>query len=185
MKELDGPDFREKFEQYLNEGNYIAAYSNLKDSGLEKAERNELAGLMVNDILKDLDASNQKVSADRKTVLRSILLWVFRDYPGLGQIYKSQMRSSADSRSLISLLGDLSNPDKARERVNEEMDNFMDNVRQNIDDTTDDIKSGRAQDKVKDFIDQAELNIKEGIRNLADIFESVNKNKDNGGDSNK
>ena len=181
MKELDGPDFREKFERYLNDGNYIAAYSNLRESGLDKAERNELAGLMVNDILKDLEAAPQKGQADRKTVLRSLLLWIFRDYPGLGQIYKAQLRPSSDNRNLLTLLSDLSNPDTARERVSAEMENLMDNVKQNIEDTTEDIKTGRAQDKVKDFIDQAELNIREGIRNLSDIFDSINKKNDDNG----
>ncbi|MBN1646689.1 MAG: hypothetical protein JW874_01535 [Spirochaetales bacterium] len=180
MDKIEGTGFRERYEQLLAEGNYIAAYSNLKEEKLERNERNELAGLMVNDILKDLDAQPAKNNPERRKVLRSLLLWIFRDYPGLAQIYKSQIRAGAsENRNLLSLLGDLSNPETAKERVSEEMDNLMDNVRQNLDDTAEDIKSGRAQDKVRDFIDQAETNIREGIRNLADIFESLNKNNKN------
>lgn len=181
MEELGYENFKEKFNQYLNEENYIAAYSNLKDAGLSKQDRNELAGLMVKDILNDLEALPPKGHDEKRKFLRSTLLWVFRDYPGLAQLYKNQINAGSRDRSLIGLLNDLRDPEKAKERVAEEMENFADNVKQGLEDTADDLKSGRAQDKVKDFIDQAESNVREGIRNLADIFESINKNnrKDN------
>ena len=176
---MEFEDFKEKFIQYLNEENYIAAYSNLRESKYSKMERNELAGILVNDLIKELDAIPTRGKSEKRTMLRSMLLWVFRDYPGLAQLYKNQLRSNdSDQRNLLTFLSDMRDPDKARERVGEEVDNLFDNVKQNLDDTADDIKTGRAQDKMKDFIDQAEHNIRDGIRNLADIFESVTKNKD-------
>ena len=176
MEELEYSNFKEKFNEYLNEENYIAAYSNLKESGLSRQDRNELAGLIVKDIIKDLEALPPRGNNEKKTFLRSLLLWVFRDYPGLAMLYKGQIRSGSPDRSLFGLLNDLSDPEKAKERVAVEMENLADNVKQGLEDTADDLKSGRAQDKVKDFIDQAETNVREGIRNIAEIFDAVNKN---------
>lgn len=175
MEEIEYSNFKEKFNEYLNEENYIAAYSNLKESGLSRRDRNELAGLMVRDIINDLEALPPKGHNEKKTFLRSMLLWIFRDYPGLAMLYKGQIRSSSPDKSLFGLLNDLSDPEKAKERVAVEMENLADNVKQGLEDTADDLKSGRTQEKVKDFIDQAEANVREGIRNIAEIFDSINK----------
>ena len=69
MEELEYSNFKEKFNEYLNEENYIAAYSNLKESGLSKQERNELAGLMVKDIINDLEALPPRGNNEKKTFL--------------------------------------------------------------------------------------------------------------------
>ena len=181
MPELEYKDFKEKFLKYLDEENYIAAYSNLRESGLNKMDRNELAGLYVKDILEKMDALPVRGASEKKAALRSFLLWVFRDYPGLANLYKGQLRGHlSDRKNFISFIGDMKDPDTAKERIGEEVNNFFDGVKQNLDDSADDIKNGRAQDKVKDFIDQAESNVKEGLKNIADIFDSVinKKNKD-------
>ena len=162
---------RERIESLITSGEYVSAYLLARE---EKELQQLYAGRIINAVIDDLSETGGRNARERKYYLRSVLLWIFRDFPGLAPIYRSQLREGSVTENTPDLLKFLSmfasastktvpkTPDEAAESVKEAMDGVID-----------DIKTGRADEKVQDFFEAAGEGLRAGIKGMSDFFDAL------------
>lgn len=172
---MENAPSQDRFFAYLDEKNFIAAYTYLKETFSDKQLKTELAGLLVNRIFDELDDPGIRARSERRLYYRSLLLWIFRDFPGLGVIYRGQLGKEKSATDLVSFIKKAATDGITRDDVEAGIEKAFDDLKQNIDDATEQVKTGQAEEKVKDFFSRAEKGIRQGLRQVADVFETLTK----------
>ncbi len=155
---MDKEDIMFKLKGYLEDRNYIAASLFLKNEEIPDDTRYEITGEVAARVVLDLASEKNK---EKILYLRSILVWLFKEVPGLAPVYREQLRLAS---------GNLS-----------PMRDFLRGVRNFADVTTggtseevaDNLRPEVIQEKVKDFFSQAGVDIDDGIRKAQSFFDSL------------
>jgi hypothetical protein len=154
-----------RINELISEKNYIGAYLLLKDTEIEQAAKYDLTGRIVTDIIDDLTSEKNR---EKIAYLRSILVWIFRDVPGLSSVYREQLRLSsgggtpvADFLKGIRTFGDLN-------------DKF-DTIKDRVEEAADSPEVNDFQDKLKDFFSQAGVEVEQGLKRATEFFDNLNK----------
>lgn len=166
-----------RIEDLLNEKNYLAACLLLKNSSAEGEESYDISGKVVARILDDLSAEKNK---EKSLFLRSLLIWVFRDLPGLSSIYREQLRSASgtagpfgDIWKNLRMFSDVMSGEKSASSVAEDA---AENIKQHVKDAADNLNADTFTEKVKDFFSSSGIDLDDGLKRATDFFESLNPN---------
>ena len=81
----------EFFLTMMQSHNYLGAYEVLKQLDISKAERAAYAGEILQAAIEDLAVSS-KQSKEKTIYLRTIITYVSKEFPGLANIYREQLR---------------------------------------------------------------------------------------------
>lgn len=81
----------EFFLTMMKSHNYLGAYEVLKQLDISKAERAAYAGEILQAAIEDLAVSS-KQSKEKTIYLRTIITYVSKEFPGLANIYREQLR---------------------------------------------------------------------------------------------
>ena len=95
---MEKADIMEKVEGYLEEKNYLAACLYLKNEELPDESRYELTGEVAKYVVEDLASERNK---EKILYLRSVLVWLFKDIPGLASVYREQLRLASGGPNLM------------------------------------------------------------------------------------
>ena len=162
---MDKEDIMFKLKSYLEDRNYIAASLFLKNEEIPDDTRYEITGEVAARVVDDLATEKNK---EKILYLRSILVWLFKDVPGLASVYREQLRLASGNPGLMRdfLRGVRNFADVttggASESMNEKAEEVADNLRPEV-----------IQEKVKDFFSQAGVDIDDGIKKAQDFFDSL------------
>ena len=158
-------------EQLISAGDYLSAYLSIRE---EKALQQVYIGRIVNAVVDELSQQTSRGNRERLYYLRSLLLWIFRDVPGLAPIYRSQLREglfAEGSPDLLRLLRNLGG--SVGRNVPRSPEEAAEGVKQTVDDVVDDIKSGNADRRMKDIFGLAEEGLRTGMKGVADFFDAI------------
>ncbi|MBT3275073.1 MAG: hypothetical protein HN368_18105 [Spirochaetales bacterium] len=162
---MEKADIMEKVEGYLEEKNYLAACLYLKNEDLPDESRYELTGEVAKYVVEDLASERNK---EKILYLRSVLVWLFKDIPGLASVYREQLRLASGGPNLMR--------DFVRGVRNfSEFGSGAETFEEKIDDVTDNLKPEVIQEKVKDFFSQAGTNFDDGIKKAQDFFDNLSR----------
>jgi len=161
----------------IEESNHLGAYLYLKDTELERGEYVELVGILAGAVVEELSRTRRD-DRERLHYLRSILAWILRDVPGLGSIYREQLRESRGGGGFLSSVtrgirnaGDVSS---GRKSVSEGFEDAAEDVRRNFESAADAVKSGEAGSQLNEFLGSAETGIRQGLDQLGEFFKTLN-----------
>jgi hypothetical protein len=166
--------------QLIDSGNYLAAIICIKELA-EDYLKAELMGKLVNRITDEMNTYTTRRNQEKILYLRSLLMWIFRDFPHLGRLYREQLNASQQPANPFNLLNGLKNLGSApldRQEMAENLEDTVDSIKQNIEDATESVKNGEVEDKINDFFSQAGNEIKKGIKGLSDFFGNISKKPD-------
>ena len=158
-------DIMFKLRGYLEEQNYVAACLFLKNEELPDGLRYEATGEVAKRVIDDLASEKNK---EKMIYLRSILVWLFKDIPGLASVYREQLRLASDNPNIVRdfMRGVRTFTGAATaggsETLGDRVDDLADNLRPEV-----------IQEKVKDFFSDAGLDIDDGIRKAQDFFDTL------------
>ena len=155
---MDREDILFKLKGYLEDSNYIAATLFLKNEDIPDDTRYEITGEVASGVVDDLGSEKNK---EKILYLRSILVWLLKDIPGLATAYREQLRLASGGQAM--------------------MRDFVRGVRNFADVTTggateevaDNLRPDVIQEKVKDFFSNAGVDIDDGIKKAQDFFDSL------------
>ncbi len=178
----------ERVERMLGEHNYVAAYTVVKKAEIAEDDRTELSGKIVTRLVDELSRCTRKEDRERAVYLRSLLAWIFRDIPGLASMYREQVRiaNQRDDLAMDLYRGFKNFNDVAsgRKSVSDGVQETMEGFQRNIDEAAERVRSGEADEVVRDFANMAEEGIKQGLSSLGKIFETLNQPRESArGDS--
>ncbi|MBN2509686.1 MAG: hypothetical protein JXB03_05390 [Spirochaetales bacterium] len=179
-------DIRQKITRLISEKNYIGAYTLAR---AEKDLQTEYAGTIAQAVVDELGSLPSRGNRERVYYLRSILLWIFRDVPGLAPMYRSQVREGIFADSSPDMLKMLYQFAAASTRtVPRTADEAAEGVKETFDTVVDDITSGRADEKMRSFMDAAGEGLAAGLRGMSDFMDALagssgGKNPDGGQES--
>lgn len=161
----------------IEESNHLGAHLYLKDAELERGEYVELVGVLAGAVVEELSRTRRD-DRERLHYLRSILAWILRDVPGLGSIYREQLRESRGGGGLLSSVtrgirnaGDVT---AGRKSVSEGFEDAAEDVRRNFESAADAVKSGEAGSQLNEFLSSAETGIRQGLDQLGEFFKTMN-----------
>ena len=171
---MDEKDRFARIEELLDAGNYLAACLYIKDEKLNADNRHDLTGMIAMRILDDLATQKNR---EKITFLRSLLVWLFREIPGLSFVYREQLRYSTGASSPI---GDvfrglqwLGKSFSAGTPAGENSREKMDDVKQNVDDVIEGATGKSVQDHMNDFFSNPGGNVEDGLRKAAEFFSNL------------
>ena len=162
---MDREDIMFKLKGYLEDRNYIAASLFLKNEEIPDDTKYEITGEVAAKVVDDLASEKNK---EKILYLRSILVWLFKDVPGLASVYREQLRlASGNSGIMRDFLRGVRNfadvtTGGTSETINEKVEEVADNFKPEV-----------IQEKVKDFFSQAGVDIDDGIKKAQDFFDSL------------
>ena len=161
-----------KLRGYLKEQNYIAACLFLKNEELPDDARYEATGEVAKGVIDDLASEKNK---EKILYLRSILVWLFKDIPGLASVYREQLRLASDNPNIVRdfMKGVRTFSDIATGGASE-------TVGEKVDDMAENLRPEAIQEKVKDFFSDAGLDIDEGIKKAQDFFDTLSGRREEG-----
>lgn len=161
----------------IEESNHLGAYLYLKEAELERGEYVELVGVLAGAVVEELSRTRRD-DRERLHYLRSILAWILRDVPGLGSIYREQLRESRGGGGFLSSVtrgirnaGDVTS---GRKSVSEGFEDAAEDVRRNFESAADAVKSGEAGSQLNEFLSSAETGIRQGLDQLGEFFKTLN-----------
>jgi hypothetical protein len=162
---MDYDDIMFKLRGYLEEQNYIAACLFLKKESLPEDARNEITGEVAKQVVDRLSVEKNK---EKILYLRSILVWLFKDVPGLASVYREQIRLTSDNPNLMRdfLKGARAFADVATGGGSEEFG-------EKVEEATENLRPEAIQEKVRDFFSGAGIDVDEGIQKAKDFFDSL------------
>jgi hypothetical protein len=176
-------DPRAHVTRLIENSNHLGAYLYLKDAGLEHEEYVELVGELAGAVVNELSGTRRE-DKERIYFLRSILAWILRDVPGLGSLYREQLRESRSGAG-AGLLGSVARGVRnagdvatGKKSVSEGLQDAAEDVRQNMEDAADSVKSGEAGAKLNEFLNSAETGVRQGLDQLGDFFRTLNEQSD-------
>ena len=153
-----------RLNELISAKNYIAAYLLLKDTEIAQAAKYDLTGRIVNGIIDDLTSEKNR---EKIAYLRSILVWIFRDVPGLSSVYREQLRLSSGGRTPVA---DFLKGIRSFSDLNDKFDTIKDRVEE----AADSPEVGDFQDKLKDFFSQAGVEVEQGLKRATEFFDNLN-----------
>lgn len=162
---MDYDDIMFKLRGYLEEQNYIGACLFLKNEELPDDARYEITGEVAKQVVDRLSVEKNK---EKILYLRSILVWLFKDVPGLATVYREQLRLASGDGNIMRefMKGARTFADVATggesEAFGEKVEDVAENLRPDV-----------IQEKVKDFFSDAGIDVDEGIKKARDFFESL------------
>ncbi|MFW5716172.1 MAG: hypothetical protein ACOC0E_01865 [Spirochaetota bacterium] len=168
---------RAHLNRLIADRNYLGAQLYLKEAELEKDERDELLGALATALVDELSRTRRD-DRERLVYLRSVLAWVLREVPGLGSLYREQLRSATGGGDMLSdltrglrNLGDVAS---GRKSVGEGFNDAADDARRNFEDATERMRSGESGARVNEFFTAAEKGIRQGLDQLGEFFRVLN-----------
>ena len=174
MKEADP---RAHVVRLIEDSNHLGAYLYLKDAELDRGEYVELVGLLAGAVVDEL-SSTRRDDRERIYYLRSILAWILRDVPGLGSLYREQLRETRSGGGFLGSLtrgirnaGDVTSGKKS---VSEGFEDAAEDVRRNFENVSDTVNSGEAESRLNEFLGSAETGIRQGLDQLGELFRNLN-----------
>jgi hypothetical protein len=172
-----------EIERLIREKNYLAAYLLVKDSSISKPAALEYTGKIVSGIIADMESGPAR--KDRTLYFRSLLLFIFEDYPALSRIYSRQIRLIEESKpsfDILSTLRMLIDTAKDKDELKAKIEETFGNIKEKIEDTTQEVKDGTAQKKIEDFFYVAGEGIKEGLKQFSAFMQNLNKEQEDRND---
>lgn len=162
---MDTSEILAKVEGYLEDKNYLAACLFLKNEEAPDDARYELTGEVAKFVVNDLAAERNK---EKILYLRSVLVWLFKDVPGLASVYREQLRLASGGgnpiRDFVRGVRTFTEFGSGGESFEEKVDDVADNLRPEV-----------IQEKVKDFFSQAGANFDDGIKKAQDFFDNLSR----------
>jgi hypothetical protein len=166
--------------QLIDSGNYLAAIICIKELQ-EDYLKAELMGKMVNRITDEMNTYTTRRNQEKILYLRSLLMWIFRDFPHLGRIYREQLNAVQQPSNPFNLLNGLKTLGSAsldQKEMAENIEDTVDSIKQNFEDATESVKNGEVEDKINDFFNMAGDGIRKGLKGLSDFFGNMNRQPD-------
>ncbi len=171
---------RAHLTRLITDKNYLGAQLYLKQAELETEERNELLGMLATSVVDELSRTRRD-DRERIVYLRSVLAWILREVPGLGSLYREQLRGAVGGPDLLSEMarglrnfGDVAS---GRKSVGDGLNEAADDARRNFEDTAERFRSGESGDQVNEFIAGAEKGIRQGLDQLGEFFRAMNEER--------
>lgn len=168
---------RAHIQRLIGDSNYLGAYLYLKDAELEREEHVELVGLLAGAVANELSRTRRD-DRERIYYLRSILAWILRDVPGLGSLYREQLRESRPGAGLFGSVSrgiqNASDVASGRKSVSEGFQDAADDVKRGFEDAAESMKTGDSGSRVNEFLSSAEAGIRQGIDQLGEFFRAMN-----------
>lgn len=162
----------------IHQKNYLGAYQYIRELDVERAERSAAIGLVVTAIVEDLSVQPRQ-NRERVIYLRSILSYVFKEYPGLASLYREQLRIAQGKDDLISEVfkgfRNVADVAAGRKTVNEGVEEAAEDLRDGFERTT-----GSSFD---DLGRNAEKVIRDGLEQVGNFFAGLNNPRRPGEDS--
>ncbi|MFW5685187.1 MAG: hypothetical protein ACOC0O_00895 [Spirochaetota bacterium] len=161
----------------ITDRNYLGAQLFLKEADLETDERNELLGMLATAVVDELSRTRRD-DRERLVYLRSVLAWILREVPGLGSLYREQLRTATGSPDVLSefargvrSFGDVAS---GRKSMSEGVSEAAEDARRNFEDAADRFRSGQTGEGVNEFLGAAEKGIRQGLDQLGAFFRAMN-----------
>ncbi len=174
MKDLNP---RARVQRLISERNYLGAQLYLKDADIASEERNELYGVLAAALVDELSRTRRD-DRERVVYLRSVLAWVLREIPGLGSVYREQLRAVTSGNDPLSGIsrgirnfGDIAS---GRKSVGEGLAEAAEDARRTFEDAADQLREDEPSDQVGDFLSAAEKGIRGGLEQLGEFFRAMN-----------
>lgn len=171
---------RVHLNRLITDRNYLGAQLYLREAELESDERNELIGALATAVVDELSRTRRD-DRERLVYLRSVLAWVLREVPGLGSLYREQLRSATGRTDLFSEvtrgfrnIGDVAS---GRKSMSEGFQDAADDARRNFEDASERWRSGESGDQVNEFLSSAEKGLRQGLDQLGAFFRSLNEER--------
>ncbi|MEW5815810.1 MAG: hypothetical protein AB1798_10515 [Spirochaetota bacterium] len=176
-------------EALIDGGNYLAAYLKIKNLPEDDPKKDELAGRVVMKIVEDLGNAQKKDAEEKVFYLRSLLIWIFKDVPGLSLIYRDQLKSSRKSSQPVldffNTLKEIGERPLQPQDVAQKIEETVLNIKQNIDDAAQRLNNDEVREQVRDLFTLAETGVREGLKQVSDIIDMIAKNQRNSKDEEK
>ena len=156
-------DTRARVKRLIREQNYVAAQT-VANAYPDPDHRAELAGMVIEAIASEL--SQNRLPRERAVYLRSLLVWVFRDFPGLASIYREQVRIAAGQSTGFDWLEgvrNMSDVASGRKSFEAGVEDTVESVRRNVENA----------DEVRDFFSEAGKNISGALDEFGKVFRSM------------
>ncbi len=147
------------FSELISDGNYLGAAQYLREISLPKAQRSAHMGKVVQAVIQDLGAARSRSDRERVVFLRSVLAWLLKEYPGLGSLYREQLRLASGGTDVL--------PELARGVRN--MGDVLSGkktVQEGMEDAAEPLES---------LADQAGNFIRDGLNQVGDFFANLNR----------
>ncbi len=174
MKEADP---RAHVVRLIEESNHLGAYLYLKDAELDRGEYVELVGLLAGAVVDEL-SSTRRDDRERIYYLRSILAWILRDVPGLGSLYREQLRETRGGGGFLGSVtrgirnaGDVTSGKKS---VSEGFEDAAEDVRRTFENASNAVNSGETESRLNELLGSAETGIRQGLDQLGELFRNLN-----------
>jgi hypothetical protein len=168
---------RARIQRLIGDRNYLGAQLYLKEVEIEADERNELFGTLAAAVVDELSRTRRE-DRERIVYLRSVLAWILREIPGLGSVYREQLRAMTGGNDPLSgvtrgirNLGDIAS---GRKSVGEGLAEAADDARRSFEDAADQLRDEAPSDQVGDFLSAAEKGIRGGLDQLGAFFRAMN-----------
>lgn len=167
--------------------NYVGAYMAVKQSALAELDRTEIVGEMVSAIVDELSSVTRRQERERAIYLRSILAWIFRDFPGLSSLYREQVRLVHNRGDIASDMyqgfKNINDVASGRKAVSEGIEETVDQVRQNLEDAAESFRAGDTSESFHSFVSAAETGIRDSLTQMGRLFEGLNSDRSANRDS--
>lgn len=168
---------RAHLTRLIADRNYLGAQLYLREAELERDERNELLGMLATAVVDELSRTRRE-DRERVVYLRSVLAWILREVPGLGSMYREQLRGATAGGDVVSQFarGMRTFGDVAAGRTS--FSDAADEARHNFEDATERFRSGESSEQVNDFLSSAEKGIRDGLDQLGAFFRAMNEDRE-------
>ena len=162
---MDKEDIMYKLQGYLEDKNYVAACLYVKNEEIPDDTKYEITGEVATRVIDDLAVEKNK---EKILYLRSIMVWLLKDVPGLAAAYREQLRLASGSQRIMRdfLNGVRTFADVTTGGVSESVHDKAEEVAENL-------NPDAIQEKVKDFFSQAGVNLDDGIKKAQDFFDNL------------
>lgn len=162
-----------EFDRLTGRGNFLGAYEYLKNSDLDKQQKTINSSELAAQIVDKLSAT-PRTDKEGAAFLRSVLLYMFRDYPGLASIYREQLRfAHGSAEPYTGLLRGMKNvADVASGKKS---------VEEGLEDAGQDIREGLESDVgpgLESLAREAAKGVELGLKGLADLFGNLTGQQD-------
>ncbi len=161
----------------ITDRNYLGAQLFLQKAEVEPGERDELMGMLATAVVDEL-SKTRRDDRERIMFLRSILAWILREIPGLGSLYREQLRATQPGSGILPNVGrgirNFTDVATGKKSVSEGFTEAADDARRSFEDAADRMRSEEPRERVNEFLSAAEEGIRSGLDQLGSFFRSMN-----------
>jgi hypothetical protein len=153
------------FMTMMKNKNYLGAYEALKGFDIPKSERSAYAGEILQATIEDL-AISAKHSKEKTIYLRSVVTYISREFPGLANVYREQLRFAFGKDDLFTEIF------KGAKNVSD-VATGKKTFEEGVDQAKDDLQSGFESmfgTSVDSLTKDAEKFISQGLEQLSSLF---------------